>query len=128
MKKYMITFLCGMLGTALWGQNQITGQIVDSNGETIPFSKVTLTRSDTTIRILSDIEGKFIFDKVEAGSYSLTIKNMVYEETTIEKIPLGQGESLDVGEIQLNNAVITGCCCCFGFCPNYSNIGEDGMP
>lgn len=72
------------------GQGTIRGTLFDeSNGEAIPFANVVL--DGTNFGCATDLNGYFIISRVPAGSYTLKVRYMGYEEYT-ENIAVAKGK------------------------------------
>ena len=73
-------------------QCTVKGVLFDeSNGESIPFANVVL--DGTTHGCATDINGFFLINKVQPGTYTLKVKYVGYEEYA-ESITLAKGKTL----------------------------------
>lgn len=73
-------------------QGTVRGTLFDeSNGEAIPFANVVL--DGTKMGCATDINGFFLINKVPAGSYTLRVRYIGYEEYT-EVIEVAAGKTL----------------------------------
>lgn len=73
-------------------QGTVRGTLFDeSNGEAIPFANVVL--DGTKMGCATDINGFFLINKVPAGSYTLRVRYIGYEEYT-EIIEVSAGKTL----------------------------------
>ena len=106
-----ITFLCLFFGaTLLHAQNktqiyQIVGQAVDaSEGKGIPYATITLRNDSSKVvkRMISDTNGKFVYNAKDKGKYTLTLSSIGFQEkqlkvsvfdskTDLDKISLIEG-------------------------------------
>ena len=63
----------------VWGQGTVKGVVFDeSNGEAVPFANVVL--DGTTYGCATDLSGFYLINKVPAGTYTLRVRFMGYEE------------------------------------------------
>ena len=73
-------------------QCTVKGVLFDeSNGESIPFANVGL--DGTTHGCATDLNGSFLINKVQPGTYTLKVKYVGYEEYA-ESITLAKGKTL----------------------------------
>src|SRR5262245_16613068 len=85
----------------------VRGQVVDQEGAAVKGAKVTLNRDAKELRAaITDGEGRFVFNGVAAGSYSLSVKAagfaLYQDEATVGE---ADAESL---KIALNVASLEG--------------------
>lgn len=79
-KKILFSILFVILGTCgAWAQGVVKGVLFDeANGEAVPFANVVL--EGTGYGCATDLNGFFLISKVPAGSYTLRVRFMGYEE------------------------------------------------
>ncbi len=79
-KKILFCILLVILGTCgAWAQGVVKGVLFDeANGEAVPFANVVL--EGTGYGCATDLNGFFLISKVPAGSYTLRVRFMGYEE------------------------------------------------
>jgi hypothetical protein len=112
MYKY-ITLLCLFFGaTLLHAQNtpqiyQIAGQAVDaSKGKGIPYVTITLRNDSSKVvkRMISDTNGKFIYNAKEKGKYTLTLSSIGFQEKQVNISVLDAKR--DLGKISLIEGIV----------------------
>ena len=87
-----------------WGASRIEGKVTDSStGE--PLFGANLVLEGTSIGAATNIEGKYIIQDVNAGSYTLKISYIGYESKTIQ-INLKENEHLEEN-IQLDAVTVS---------------------
>lgn len=78
--------------TSAWAQCTIKGTLFDdANGEAVPFANVVL--DGTRYGCATDLNGFFLINKVPAGTYTLKVKYVGYEEFS-ETIILVSGKTI----------------------------------
>jgi len=109
-KYLLIIFL--FIGTTAFAQKAIiTGKVVHSQTG-LPLSGDTITLIEKNIYTISDQNGVFTFDKLQAGNYSVKCKRKGYVEKIVTDITVGENESkeinisLSIAAKQLKGAVI----------------------
>lgn len=90
--KRILLFLAIISSNLIFSQASIRGTVTDDNGEVLVGATVQLTKSKGQ---LVDVDGKFIFDEIQPGSYSLTASFLGYMEQTKE-VTVGEGEQVRV--------------------------------
>ena len=81
MKKYFLLFL--LLPIFIKAQNEITGSVIDKEGNPIPFTDVFLMSKSkvmTNDRAITDFEGKFKIITKRKGNYYAEIKKKFFLE------------------------------------------------
>lgn len=78
------------------GSSSITGVVTDeSNGEPLPFVNVVLKQDGKQISGSStDFDGRFTIKPIEAGTYTISISSVGYQEKEIDDIRLGYGQEI----------------------------------
>ncbi len=96
---------------------QISGQLMNQNNEPIPYSTVALLDSDSVVRagVVSDYNGEYLLQKINAGTYRIIIKNLEYETHVIPPFSLKESEikriptvTLEMASIKIDEVVVTG--------------------
>lgn len=95
---------------------QITGTVLDKeNNSTLEYATVTLYNQNPRkliTGVVTDTNGKFKFEKVKKGTYSIEISFIGYQQKKIENIVFS-GDKKELGDLQLslgnslNEVVIT---------------------
>ena len=100
MKRITIFFLFNLIFAGLAvGQGTVRGTLFDeSNGEAIPFANVVL--DGTKYGCATDLSGFFLINRVPAGTYTLRVRYMGYEEYS-ETITVANGKTI-TKSIRLN--------------------------
>ena len=88
MKVIMIVFAC-LFSIPLLAQDKtsgaIKGKVVDGEtGETMPGIQVELL--GTTERLATDLDGQFLFSKLQKGTYSIRVSDPFYGSKTVTEI------------------------------------------
>lgn len=102
---------CFSLAVAAQNNGSLNGTVLDSKGEGVPGATVKLSRNNKITA--TDIDGKFSFTGLEAGSETVVVSSIGFKTTTntVELIA-GQGVSISVAlkddAINLNEAVVVG--------------------
>jgi hypothetical protein len=112
MKSKYLLILFLFIGTTAFAQKAIiTGKVVHSQTG-LPLSGDTITLIEKNISTISDQNGVFTFDKLQAGNYSVKCKRKGYVEKIVTDITVGENESkeinisLSIAAKQLKGAVI----------------------
>ncbi len=104
----IVTLLLFLLSTSIsFGQiNQtIRGKVIDRYSETtLPEAKIYLMGTSDTLRQLSDFEGRFRFENVPVGRYTIVARMMGYEHAVLSNLELTSAKEL-VLEIKLTEEV-----------------------
>ena len=81
--------------TLLFGQSSIIGKVVDgTNNEPIENAKVYLLNTDK--KTLSNTEGVFNFESLEAGTYAIEIRFTSFNTKVITDIELSKKQDLEL--------------------------------
>jgi hypothetical protein len=101
MKKIILSALFGIQIMFVFGQSftGIKGKVVDSKTQK-PMQSVVISIQNTNLTQLSDINGKFSFDKVEAGDQLIRIRTNGFKDQLLQ-FEIIAGTVLDVGTISL---------------------------
>jgi ferric enterobactin receptor len=93
------------------GTAKITGSLVDSAGaKPVEFASIALYNKATNKAVdgtVADEKGKFTLNKLVAGDYRMLISFVGYRDKTVDNLKLTDGQSLDVGTVQLASNVKT---------------------
>ena len=107
MKKIIFSALFVMQIVLAFGQSSagVSGKVVDSKTQK-PLQGVIVSIQNTNLMQISDVNGKFTFDKVEIGSQFLRIRTNGYKEQLLQ-IEIVEGQLLDFGTITLEEDITT---------------------
>jgi outer membrane receptor protein involved in Fe transport len=93
------------------GSAKLTGSVMDSTqAKAVEFASIALYNKTTGKAIdgtVADEKGKFTLAKLVAGDYRVLVSFVGFRNKTIENVTLGNGQSLDLGTIQLSSSVKT---------------------
>ncbi|NDB34900.1 MAG: carboxypeptidase-like regulatory domain-containing protein, partial [Flavobacteriia bacterium] len=64
-------------GTLFAQKGSIEGYVKDNSG---PLPGVKVVLENTEFKVLTDLEGRFIFSKIPAGTYTLSVNSAAYDE------------------------------------------------
>lgn len=101
--KKLLLFLFAFISFNLVGQMSINGTLQDDSSSPVMFSNVVLyTTSDSTLIKVesSDVDGKFSFKNIDAGSYYLVSSYVGYDDYQSPEITL-ENTSVDMGVLQM---------------------------
>jgi hypothetical protein len=101
MKKIILSALFGIQIMFVFGQSStgITGKVVDSKTQK-PMQSVVVSIQNTNLTQFSDINGKFSFDKVQAGIQLIRIRTNGFKDQLLQ-FEIIAGKVLDIGTISL---------------------------
>ncbi len=85
MKKLISTLLCSVFALILFGQSSISGVLTDKATEE-PLIGATVYLEGTDIGAITDFDGNFTIENVDAGTYNLIISYVGYAETKQEVV------------------------------------------
>lgn len=87
-------------------EGRIVGIVQDESGQPIPFANVIL-KSPTVGEVgqICGEDGRFQFDAVKVGTYSITVKHISSEPKTIEDVVVEPSQVTRLGRISMSNAV-----------------------
>src|ERR1035438_3185473 len=97
---FLLTFVAGIL-TAQEYRGRVQGTVRDTSDAVIPGASVTLHNINTgisTVRATNDA-GRYIFDLVEPGSYSISIENRGFSKFLQQNVPVAAGGDVTVDAI-----------------------------
>ena len=103
MKKYFLLFL--LVPIFLKAQNEITGSIIDNEGNPIPFTDIFLMselKVMTNDRAITDFEGKFKIITKRKGNFFAEIRSLGFKTYISENFIIGTNNSnIKLGQIKL---------------------------
>jgi len=99
-----LLFLVNVVPT--WAQSGfITGTVLDKTTESpLAFVSVSLLREGDSVAVqgmLSDENGRFLFEKVKRGHYSVRLTFLGYETIELSPVIVAGNQSADLGHIEL---------------------------
>ncbi|QHV94339.1 TonB-dependent receptor domain-containing protein [Spirosoma endbachense] len=93
------------------GSAKLTGSVMDSTqAKAVEFASIALYNKTTGKAIdgtVADEKGKFTLAKLVAGDYRVLVSFVGFRNKTIENVTLANGQTLDLGTIQLSSSVKT---------------------
>ena len=107
MKKLLLVILCGIINVTVWAQKTVTGQVIASNGDPLPYVNVLLLYpldSALVQRQLTDQTGVFSMNNCMSENYLLAI-TMVGYSPHYQCLQLTEASPLDVGTVQMGEAI-----------------------
>lgn len=96
-KVIVLILLSGFSTMAQTGE--ITGKVIEIGGEPLVGANVTI--KGTTIGSTTDVTGEFLIENVEAGSYTLVVSFVGYEEAE-KQVTITSGSVSNVGKLELS--------------------------
>jgi len=107
MKKIIFSALFILQIVFAFGQSNtgLIGKIVDSKTQK-PIQSVIVSIQNTNLTQLSDSDGRFSFDKVEAGDQLLRIRTNGYKDQLLQ-VQITEGQMLDLGTMTLEEDITT---------------------
>jgi len=99
MKKLILSIVLLFLILKTGAQNSVKGIVVDSYSEK-PIQGVLISLKETTTKIVTKIDGVFLFQNIPNGNYLLELKLIGYE-TQLYPIELN-GKPIDLGTISMS--------------------------
>ncbi|GAB3493076.1 outer membrane beta-barrel family protein [Spirosoma knui] len=105
MKSFLLALLAfaSSTGFVLAQQSRISGLLLDSTAnKPVEFATAALLKSGKIVQgTTADATGKFVFSKVDAGTYSVQISFVGYTSKTINNVTVAAGQDVEVGVIKL---------------------------
>lgn len=97
MKKNIITTFFVMQAAFIFGQSNtgVSGEVVDSKTQK-PLQSVIVSFQNTNLMQLTDQNGKFSFEKVEAGKQLLLLRSNGYKDQLLQ-VEIVEGKMLEIG-------------------------------
>lgn len=105
---FHLLFAMLLLGTSLFGQAEITGTVVDQAGAGIAFSNALLVNdADSSLvrGVITDENGKFLFEKIPTGSYLVQANMIGFNITYSELLNIDAQGSTELEPIVLSSGV-----------------------
>ncbi|NBL65447.1 TonB-dependent receptor [Flavobacterium sp. NST-5] len=104
MKKLVISILFVMQVVFAFAQQEslVKGRVVDSKTQK-PMQNVVATLQNTTLTVLTNSDGIFVFEKVSEGTYLLEVKSTGFSRQLLS-IEV-EGEPLDIGLVVLEEDI-----------------------
>ncbi len=86
----------------------LTGQVLDPFGAVIPQAQVLLQNRNTGQQLTTntDEQGKYVFSRLEPGSYQLQVEKVGFQRAAMEEVTLSINQSI-VANIQLSLGTAT---------------------
>jgi len=112
MKKTLFTAVLLCFCTLAFNQTSSLGGVVkDDTGEPLIGATLKLTKDNGTLSgTITDIDGKYTFEAVQPGNYTLEVSYTGYETKRVDKV------LVTTGAVQYLDVVLEtpdlGCCCC----------------
>jgi hypothetical protein len=105
MKNFIFSALFVLQIMFVFGQTNtgVTGKVVDSKTQKA-IQSVIVSIQNTNLTLLTDSNGKFTFEKVDAGNQLLRIRTNGYKEQLLQ-IEITQGQLLDLGSVTLEEDI-----------------------
>ena len=100
-----LLFLLGFSGHLTAQSAQITGRIIDENGQ--PLAGVNIALERTVLGAATDLDGFFIIQRAPSGSFTLAV-SMIGYRTYKQDVLIVQGEAIDIGIVPLSPKPISG--------------------
>ncbi len=95
-------FVLGLPAGAQTGS--IRGLVLESDGLPAIGANILLN-GQSGVGTVTDLDGRFVLDKLEPGAYSITISYLSHQTQTVENIKVGD-EAADLGTIHLQPASV----------------------
>ena len=105
MKRGLLMIVICFAHIVVFAQNgQINGKLTDENNVPIPFASVLLKNASDSILYKGEItgeSGEFEFQRLNAGTYFILIKNPGYSEFISSQVVVSEQSKMDLGSINL---------------------------
>ena len=105
MKRGLLMIVICFARIVVFAQNgQINGKLTDENNVPIPFASVLLKNASDSILYKGEItgeSGEFEFQRLNAGTYFILIKNPGYSEFISSQVVVSEQSKIDLGSINL---------------------------
>lgn len=106
MKTKLILLIMLLASLGIQAQNiHIKGSVTDAAKEAIAAANISLWSMDSTLvtGVISDVQGKFVINKIKPGDYRLSVSFIGYRS---EVLILNLNKNLDLGKIQLEEDAV----------------------
>jgi hypothetical protein len=103
-------FFLGMSHLAAKDVAQVSGQISDEKGNTLPYVNVALVEAENGVLLTGAVtneQGKFLIESVRSGKVQLVISSIGYETYKTEVFEIKPGMLKDMGILQVKEEVGT---------------------
>lgn len=100
----LVFLLCLLVSLTSWSQSSIEGIILDTNEDPVLYANVSLHAAmDTTLLKVevSDEDGHFYFDHVNAGNYLLKISYVGFSDL-LKELSIEDNVNTDMGRLQMD--------------------------
>ncbi|MEL7145189.1 MAG: outer membrane beta-barrel protein [Bacteroidota bacterium] len=98
----LVGCLCFFIAGFVSGQERLTGKLVDTKGEPVPFANVLLLQAGDSTFLkggLTDLDGTYLLESVKPGSYYLQYSFLGYEKFTTSPFKVvASSSSKDFGQ------------------------------
>ena len=94
-----LALVLGPLASALAAQEitgNISGEVKDQTGAVVPNAKVTATGGQRTVTKTTDADGRYRFDNLQPGVYTITASGTGFGEAKVENVTVELGRTLNV--------------------------------
>lgn len=102
-------FLCATTLRAQTTTGNVSGLVQDASGKPLPGVSVSLLKTGDQALVktaVTDKEGRYEFERIKAGSYSIAASAVGYEKKTVEKLVIETaGNAVRAATLQLQPAV-----------------------
>lgn len=100
--RLFFTLLTVLLCHAVPALAQVTGRIVDVQGQPLPFANAILYQGEKLVKgSVSDVDGGFAIDGVKKGNYVLRFQMMGYEKREVPIVVSQPHKNVSVGDVVL---------------------------
>lgn len=106
--KFSITFLVTCFALNINAQSQLSGSLINAQGETLPHATVVLlTVTDTAMvtGVITDEAGRYAIENIKIGDYRISASMVGYETTWSESFTVRQGVPLEISPIVLKEGI-----------------------
>lgn len=94
-----LMFLVVGVGVALAQTGEISGRIIDDNGEGVPFANVALKKNDVLLTgTATDFDGYYTIKPIDPGSYDLEISALGYGTKQINGVKVNADKITTINE------------------------------
>lgn len=94
----LLTFIAISSRAQFLDQGALTGVVQDPSGAVVPNAKVTLTETDTNLKLTgkTDHSGVYTFSPIKIGHYSITVSAPGFQTTTQQNVSVDIGQRASV--------------------------------
>ena len=105
-KRSLLTLSIFILGMNVLSAQSgtIKGKIIDKeSNESVPFATVLLKSADKTVGTSTSEKGKFDFEKLTPGNYTIIVSYIGFNATTIERVEIkDENDNVNIGKVYLS--------------------------